>query len=85
VVALTEGFLGFVGLLDGVVVEMRSMQLLRPELDPQAVRSALIGMLEGMLRDRYLAEHVQFPANFQADQLQQVLGLALASFTVRGA
>ena len=85
VVALTEGFLGFVGLLDSVVLEMRAMQLLRPELDPQAVRSALIGMLEGMLRDRYLAEHVHFPANFQADQLQQVLGLALASFTVRGA
>jgi TetR/AcrR family fatty acid metabolism transcriptional regulator len=84
VVALTDGFLGFVGLIDSVVEEMRALHLLRPELNPQAVRSALMGMLEGMMRDRYLAEQVRFPADFQAPQLQEILGLALASFTVRG-
>jgi len=84
VVALTEGFLGFVGLLDGVLAEMRAMDVLRPELDPQAVRSALMGMLEGMMRDRYLAEQVHFPADFQTGQLQEMLGLVLASFTVHG-
>jgi len=84
VVALTDGFLGFVGLIDGVVVEMRAMHLLRPELNPQAVRSALMGMLEGMMRDRYLAEQVRFPADFQAVQLQEILGLVMGSFTVRG-
>jgi AcrR family transcriptional regulator len=83
VVALTEGFLGFVGLLDGVLYEMRAMHLLRPELHPQAVRSALMGMLEGMLRDRYLAAQLGFPADFQPVQLQEMLGLVLASFTVR--
>jgi AcrR family transcriptional regulator len=85
VVALTEGFLGFVGLLDSVLIEMRAMHLLRPELHPQAVRSALMGMLEGMLRDRYLAAQLGFPADFQAVQLQEMLGLVLASFTVREA
>jgi AcrR family transcriptional regulator len=83
VVALTEGFLGFVGLLDGVIAEMRTTHVLRPELDPQAVRSALMGMLEGMMRDRYLADQVRFPADFQAGQLQEILGLVLRSFTVR--
>lgn len=83
VVALTEGFLGFVGLLDAVLIEMRAMHLLRPELHPQAVRSALMGMLEGMLRDRYLAAQLGFPADFQPVQLQEMLGLVLASFTVR--
>jgi len=83
IVALTEGFLGFVALLDGVLNEMRSMRLLRPELHPQAVRSALMGMLEGMLRDRYLAAQLGFPADFQPVQLQEMLGLVLASFTVR--
>ena len=85
VVALTDGFLAFVGLIDSVLVEMRAMHLLRPELNPQAVRSALMGMLEGIMRDRYLAEQLQFPANFQMAQVQEMLGLALASFTVRGA
>jgi AcrR family transcriptional regulator len=83
VVALTEGFLGFVSLLDSVLNEMRAMHLLRPELHPQAVRSALMGMLEGMLRDRYLAAQLGFPADFQPVQLQEMLGLVLASFTVR--
>jgi AcrR family transcriptional regulator len=81
-VALTEGFLGFVQLIDDVLTEMRATNVLRPGLSPQAVRSALMGMLEGMLRDRYLADRLGFPADFELDQLQKVLGLALASFTV---
>ena len=84
-VALTEGFLGFIGLLDSVLLEMRSMNLLRPELSPQAVRSALMGMLEGMMRDRYLAGQLGFPADFAPAQLQEMLKLVLASFSVRGA
>ena len=43
-----------------------------------------MGMLEGMLRDRYLAEYVRFPADFQTAQLEEMLGLVLGSFTVRG-
>ena len=82
-VALTEGFLSFVRLVDEVLIEMRAMHILRPNLSPQAVRSALMGMLEGMLRDRYLGERLGFPADFPLDQLREVLGLALASFTVR--
>ena len=81
-VALTEGFLGFVKLLDGVLYEMRDMHLLRPSLSPQAVRSALMGMLEGMLRDRFLADRLGFPADFNLGQLQEILGFALASFLV---
>src|SRR5438552_18960253 len=50
-VALTQGFLGFIGLVDGVLEEMRTRGMLLPNLSPHAVRSALIGMLEGMLRD----------------------------------
>jgi AcrR family transcriptional regulator len=80
-VALTEGFMSFVGLLDGVLQEMTEKHLLRANLSPQAVRSALMGMLEGMLRDRFLAERLGFPANFNLSQLQDILGLALASFT----
>jgi AcrR family transcriptional regulator len=82
-VALTEGFLGFVRLLDDILIEMRAANLLRPELSPQAVRSALMGMLEGMLRDRFLADRLGFPADFNLDQLQRMLGFAMASFLVK--
>ncbi|HEV2689750.1 MAG TPA: TetR/AcrR family transcriptional regulator [Bryobacteraceae bacterium] len=81
-VALTEGFLGFVKLLDGVLEEMRAMNLLRPSLSPQAVRSALMGMLEGMLRDRFLSDRLGFPADFNMDQLQEIMGFALRSFLI---
>jgi AcrR family transcriptional regulator len=81
-VALTEGFLEFIKLLDGVLLEMREMNLLRPSLSPQAVRSALMGMLEGMLRDRFLGDRLGFPADFNMEQLQEILGFALGSFLV---
>lgn len=80
-VALTEGFMSFVRLLDGVLQEMSENHMLQPNLNPQAVRSALMGMLEGMLRDRFLAERLGFPAHFDLSQLQETLGLALSSFT----
>ena len=82
-VALTEGFLGFVRLADGILNSMRDQNLLRPELSPQAVRSALMGMLEGMLRDRFLAERLAFPADFKPAQIQQTLDLTLQAFLVR--
>src|SRR5229473_1303612 len=81
-VALTQGFLGFVQLLDGVLYEMRDLQMLRPGFSPQAVRSALMGMLEGMLRDRFLGDRLGFPADFSLDQIQQVLSRVLGSFIV---
>lgn len=81
-VALTQGFLGFVELVDGVLYEMRDSNILRPELSPQAVRSALMGMLEGMLRDRFLADRLGFPADFNLQQLQEMLACVLGSFIV---
>ncbi len=81
-VALTQGFLGFVQLVDGVLYEMRDLKILRPDLSPQAVRSALMGMLEGMLRDRFLADRLGFPADFTLQQLQEMLSGVLGSFIV---
>jgi len=82
-VALTEGFLGFIQVVDGVLEEMAERGMLRPNLSPEAVRSALMGLLEGMLRDRFLAERLGFPAHFDLAQIQEMLSLALVSFTER--
>jgi len=76
-VALTEGFLSFVELADGVLSEMASSGMLSPGMNPQAVRSALMGMIEGMLRDRFLAERVGFPAHFNLEQVREMLMLVL--------
>jgi len=81
-VALTEGFLRFVELADGILSEMSATGMLPPGLSPQAVRSALMGMIEGMLRDRFLAERVGFPAHFNVDQLREMLNLVLKTVIV---
>jgi len=79
-VALTDGFLSFVQLIDGVIEEMRTQNLLRQDLSAQMVRSALMGMLEGMLRDRFLAERLGFPADFKLDQIQNMLNVSLRAY-----
>jgi AcrR family transcriptional regulator len=82
-VALTDGFLRFIGLVDSILDEMRKAGILRTDIPPHAVRSALMGMLEGMLRDRFLAERLGFPAEFSLQQLQAVMGLTLQAFLAK--
>ena len=82
-VALTDGFLRFIGLVDSILDEMRKAGILRTDIPSHAVRSALMGMLEGMLRDRFLAERLGFPAEFSLQQLQAVLGLTLQAFLAK--
>jgi AcrR family transcriptional regulator len=74
-VALSEGFLDFIGLLDGILLEMRDAGQLAAGVHPQAVRSALMGAMESMMRDRYLAETAGYPANFAESELPQILSL----------
>src|SRR5258708_19817946 len=62
-VSLTQGFLGFVQLVDGVLYEMPHLNILLPELSPQAVLSALLGRPAGLPRDRFLADRLGFPAD----------------------
>ena len=80
--ALTKGFLVFVRLIDTVFHEMRTKELLRPNLHPQAIRSALVGMLEGMLRDRFLAERAGYPSEYNLSELWPIVNVVLASFVV---
>ena len=71
-VMTTGGFLAFVGFLDEILVEMRSQGQLRQDLNPAAVRSALIGMFEGLMRDQLLAERTGFPAQSGPADLRKI-------------
>jgi len=79
-VALTEGYLGFIKLIDGVMYELHAREMLRPGLNPQAVRTALVGMMEALLRDKYLGERLGFPADYDLAQMPLLLNFALGSF-----
>jgi len=79
-VIMTKGFLQVVGAIDKVLALMRERGQLRPELEIQAVRSALIGAFEGLLRDRMLAERVNFPAQYSPADIRATFRAILLCF-----
>jgi hypothetical protein len=79
-VVLTEGFLRMVATLDRLLFEMKEVGQLREDLNPQAVRSALIGAFEGLLRDQVLAERGNYPASYNSAELRAAFSLFLGCF-----
>jgi len=63
-VVLVPGFLEFVGLVDAVLAQLADEGELTPGIHPQAIRSGLMGAIEGLLRDQLLARHNKFPASY---------------------
>jgi AcrR family transcriptional regulator len=83
VILLTGGFLQWVDRVDRLLLEMQEAGELRPDLHPQAVRSALIGGLEGMLRDQLLARRADYPASFSGDDVRKIYRALLEGFLAR--
>ena len=61
-VVLVPGFLEFVKIVDGILQELAHKGELA--VHPQALRSALMGAIEGLLRDKILASSIDYPATF---------------------
>ena len=78
-VVLTRGYLQFVQLVDSILGELKTAGELNPKLEVEAVRSAAIGLLEGMLRDQVLARRMEYPAHFNSEQIRLVFGSFLTA------
>ncbi len=83
VVGLSRGFLRVVRLIDGLFEEMQQRGELRAGLHPQAARSVLVGAFEGLLRDRLLAERVDYPAAYGPREVRAAFGVVLDGFMAR--
>jgi AcrR family transcriptional regulator len=81
-VAISRGYREFVRLTDVVLRQARAEGHLRPHLQPEAVRSALVGMVEGLMRDRVLAARSDFPAHYSSKQIRTLVQAMLACFTL---
>jgi AcrR family transcriptional regulator len=81
-VLMTRGFLGLVGKVDALLEEMRRAGRLRPELGVEPVRSALIGAIEGLLRDQLLAERADYPARFGPAEVRAAFRAVFEGFLV---
>lgn len=82
-VLVTRGYKQLLAVIDGLLTEILDQGLLRRDLHPEAVRSALIGTLEGLLRDQLLAERASFPAHFDGADLRAVFRTVLECFLVQ--
>lgn len=82
-IVLTRGFLQLVGVIDGVLREMQDTGQIRTDLSVEAMRSALIGAFEGLLRDQLLAERVGYPANYSSTEMRAAYGSVIECFLLR--
>lgn len=71
-VVLVPGFLEFVKTVDGILQQLADTGKLKPEIHPQALRSALIGAIEGMLRDQLLQTSAGLPGGFSNNELRSI-------------
>lgn len=76
-ILMTEGYLRFVKVLDGILMQMKHSGALRADLDVQALRSGLTGMFEGMLRDQVLAQRMGYPASYGIKELRAVFNTVI--------
>jgi AcrR family transcriptional regulator len=81
-VMMTRGFQQVLTVIDGLLRELQAAGRLKPDLHPQAVRSALIGAFEGLLRDQLLAERASFPASYDGAELRTTFKAVLECFLV---
>src|SRR5947199_6688268 len=79
-VLLTQGYLQMLSAVDGVLRQMAEAGQLRRDLHLEAVRSALVGAFEGMLRDRLLAERGGFPAHYGEAEMRRAFQAVMAGF-----
>lgn len=80
-VLMTEGFLRLVKTADRLLKEMRDLGQLRSDLHIEGIRSALIGMMEGLLRDRMLASRIAYSASYNAEDIRKLFLHVLNSFS----
>jgi len=83
-VLISRGFHQFAGIIDGLLGEMRNQGQVRPDVNLDAVRAALIGMTEGLLRDRVVAKRSEFRAEYGFDDLKKVLETLVGSLSKEG-
>ena len=82
-VVLVPGFIEFVKTLDGILKELAAQGELAPNIHPQAFRSALMGAVEGMLRDQMLARTSRFPASYTEADMRAMVSSLLSSFLIK--
>ena len=78
-----EGFLSFVRKIDAILEEMQATGQLERGLNMQAVRSGLMGILEGLLRDQILGAESGYPASYSDLQMLETFNYMFSGLLAR--
>lgn len=83
-VLISQGFQQFTNVLDRILRQMRDQGKLRPGVNLEAVRAALVGMTEGLLRDQVVAKRAGTRASYSFEDVRKVLEFIVPAFSVEG-
>jgi AcrR family transcriptional regulator len=84
-VVLSAGYIEFVKMVDDVLKKMAAAGQLRTGISPDAVRSGIMGMAEGVMRDQVLARRRgEFTAEYSDEEFKAVYAACLRGVTVEG-
>jgi AcrR family transcriptional regulator len=71
-------FRTFVAILDDIIAKMKEAGELQAKVDGEAFRSAIIGSIEGMMRDQLMAV-ANFAAHYSVERVRSTLSVLIAS------
>ncbi len=76
-VQVGRGYRQFAEMMEMALSEMRGQGQVRADLNLEAVRSALIGMIESLLRDQVVAKRSDLRASYSFDDVKRLLEVLL--------
>ena len=78
-VLVTTGFLQLIRIVDETLALAQQAGQLKVPVKPETVRSGLIGMFEGLLRDMVLARRTGFPAHYTKQDISVMFDSVIAA------
>jgi len=78
-VLISRGYQQFADMLRSTLVEMRDQGHVRGDLNLDAVRSAIMGMTEALLRDQVVARRSELRAEYNSADIRKLLEILIPS------
>jgi AcrR family transcriptional regulator len=74
-VLMSRGYQQFAEVVHDLLSEMRDQGHVRQDVNLDAVRAAILGMTEGLLRDQVVAERSECRADYNSEDIRKLLGV----------
>jgi AcrR family transcriptional regulator len=79
-IIISRGYRRFREVFDRTLLDMRTEGMIRPDLNLDAVKAAILGFADGLWRDQIIAARSGLSSNYGFEDVRKVLGLLLEFF-----